>query len=274
MRKSSDRHRTDQKFDHKQHKRTHSSCAEIPELELRRSGTYPCGWFSSSAVVGLHIPVTELILRSCERDWEDGARYLRELEFDTGLGSDERGKSRVDESGPCRVGQSRYSSTAGLEETVWSELRGAVYGSGRGNGRNHDDKSAAKTVEKSVLRLRRGLEDWIFPQGKAARRENPDADALWCMCQSCSTILWLRRNRRCTRARAARSLLPSLAAAAVWEKKCVPNQFNEIWALVLLQMRSFLVPTTEETKKHSMCVHMDRSLLPLHWFCMFVETRT
>ena len=35
-----------------------------------------------------------------------------------------------------------------------------------------------KTVEKSVLRLRRGQEDWIFPQGKAARRENPEADAL------------------------------------------------------------------------------------------------
>ena len=66
-----------------------------------------------------------------------------------------------------------------------------------------------KTVEKSVLRLRQGLEEWIFPQGKAARRENPEADALWCMCQCCSTILWLRRNRRCTRARATGSLLPS-----------------------------------------------------------------
>ena len=72
MRKSSDRYRTDQKFDHKQHKRTHSSCAEIQELELRRSGTYPCGWFSSSAVVGVHIPVTELILIDCEAVNETG----------------------------------------------------------------------------------------------------------------------------------------------------------------------------------------------------------
>ena len=43
--------------------------------------------------------------------------------------------------------------------------------------------------------LRRGLEDSIFPQGKAARRENPDADALWCMCQCCSTILWLEKPK-------------------------------------------------------------------------------
>ena len=111
-----------------------------------------------------------------------------------------------------------------------------------------------KTVEKSVLRLRRGLEVWIFPQCKAARRENPEADALWCMCQCCSTILWLRRNRRCTRARATGSLLPSLPAEAVWAKKCEPQQFNDVWALFLLQMRAFLVPTTEETK-NSPCVY-------------------
>ena len=40
--------------------------------------------------------------------------------------------------------QSRHSSTAGLEETVWSELLVAVHGSGRGNGRNHDDKNVEK----------------------------------------------------------------------------------------------------------------------------------
>ena len=92
MTKSLDRHRTDHKFDHKQYKRTHSSCAEVRELELRRSGTYPCGWFSPSTVVGVHISVTELILEP----------------------------------------------TAGLEETVWSELLDAMCGSGRGNGRNHE----------------------------------------------------------------------------------------------------------------------------------------
>ena len=72
MRKSSDRHRTDHKFVHKQYKRTHSSCAQIGELELRRSGTYPCGWFSPSAVVGVHILVTELILIDCEAVNESG----------------------------------------------------------------------------------------------------------------------------------------------------------------------------------------------------------
>ena len=104
-----------------------------------------------------------------------------------------------------------------------------------------------------MLRLRRGLEDWIFQQGKAARRENPEADALWCMCHCCSTILWLRRNRRCTRARAAGSLLPSLAAAAVWEKKCEPQQFNDIRALILLQMRAFWSRRRKKQKTQHVC---------------------
>ena len=33
-------------------------------------------------------------------------------------------------------------SAAGLEETVWSERLVAVHGSGRGNGRSHDDENA------------------------------------------------------------------------------------------------------------------------------------
>ena len=95
----------------------------------------------------------------------DGARYLQDLEPDPELGSDERGKPRVDENdGPCRAGQSPHSST---------------------------------------------------------------------------------------RAKAAGSLLPSLGAAAVWEK-CEPLQFND--ALILLPMRAFLVPTTEETR-NSACVY-------------------
>ena len=53
--------------------------------------------------------------------------------------------------GPCRAGQSRHSSTTGLEETLGSALLVAVHGSGRGNGRNNDDKSAEKTVEKACF---------------------------------------------------------------------------------------------------------------------------
>ena len=56
---------TDHKFDQKQYKRKHSSCAEVWEFELRRSGTYPCGCFLL-AVVGLHNLVLELILTECE----------------------------------------------------------------------------------------------------------------------------------------------------------------------------------------------------------------
>ena len=84
------------------------------------------------------------------------------------------------------------------------------------------------------------------------------------MCQCCSTILWLRRNRRCIRARATGSLLPSLAAAAVWELQCEPEQFNDVWALILLQMRAFLLPTTEETK-NSACVVYTRVGLSFHY---------
>ena len=40
----------------------------------------------------------------------------------------------------------------------------------------------------------------------------------------------------------------------MWEKQCEPQQFNDVWTLILLQMRAFLVPTTEETKS-SACVH-------------------
>ena len=74
------------------------------------------------------------------------------------------------------------------------------------------------------------------------------------MCQCCSPILWPRRKQRCTRVRATGSLSPPLAATAVWEKKCEPQQFNDVRALILLQMRAFLVLTTEETKC-SACVH-------------------
>ena len=105
----------------------------------------------------------------------------------------------------------------------------------------------SRVVESSILRLRRGLETWIFPRDKAARRENPEADALWCVCQSCATILWLRRKRRCSRAHATTSMLPQLASEAVWKRKCDPQQFNDVWALMLLRMRAFLVPTTEDT---------------------------
>ena len=95
-----------------------------------------------------------------------------------------------------------------------------------------DDKNAKENCreKRNPITTRRG--GLIFPQGKAARRENPEADALWCMCQCCSAILWLRRNRRCTRERATGSLLPPLAAVAVWEKKCEPQHFNDVWALI------------------------------------------
>ena len=53
--------------------------------------------------------------------------------------------------GPCRAGQSRHSRTAGLEETVWSELLVAVHGSGCGNGRNHDVKSAEKQLRTACF---------------------------------------------------------------------------------------------------------------------------
>ena len=43
-----------------------------------------------------------------------------------------------EDDGPRRAGQSRHSSTALVDETVWSELLVVVHGSGRGNGRNHD----------------------------------------------------------------------------------------------------------------------------------------
>ena len=53
-----------------------------------------------------------------------------------------------EDDGPSHARQGRHPSTAGLEETVWSELLVAVHGIGRGNSRSHNDKNAKENCRE------------------------------------------------------------------------------------------------------------------------------
>ena len=127
-----------------------------------------------------------------------------------------------------------------------------------------------RAVERSIFQLRRGLEALTFPREKAARRENLEADAMWCMCQSCSAILLLRRNRRCARARATGSLLPT-QLKPFGETNATPDSttMSGFWSSckpVLSWCRQRRIQGTQVA-----CVH---GWAKLQWFCVLVETQT
>ena len=102
-----------------------------------------------SAAVDLHISGVKVHPQRKQnpgRECKDGPRYLRRLESDPELASDERGKSRVDEDdGPLSQTEPTLQHRwAGRNSVVGAAGRCA--GSGRGNSRNHDDKNAKKKL--------------------------------------------------------------------------------------------------------------------------------
>ena len=164
---------TDHKFDHKQHKTSTFFVRWDPGVGTSTGGLTYSG-----------VKVDPYWKQDRGRECKDGPRYLWRLESDPELVSGERGKSRVDEDdGPSRARQSRHSSTAGLGETVWSKLLVAVHGSGRGNNRSHDDKNAQENCreKRTSIAMRSGGLD--LPTRQSGTKREPEAGALWCMCQ-------------------------------------------------------------------------------------------
>ena len=105
---------------------------------------------SPSAVVGVHIPVTELILIECEAmkasgkmdhdicgNWSPISSWalMKEASLEWTRMMGRAAPDRADTPAPLS-----------WKETVWSGLLVAVHGSGRGNGRNDIDKSAKKKL--------------------------------------------------------------------------------------------------------------------------------
>ena len=123
------------------------------------------------------------------------------------------------------------------------------------NGRNDDDKSA----EKKQLRKAYFDYDEAWRTGSSHKAKRQEEKTLKRMPLVHVTVLFddpVAKEKPDAHERVHQVIATATGGRSrVGEEKCEPQQFNDNWALILLQMRAFLVPTTEGTK-NTACVYM------------------